>query len=427
MRWSVIALGWGLLAFAMAERAGAQDDPYKYMDQHPKAILAKEPFQAAYRAKKQAIDSSGPFSAQQQEAIKNYYTFHIGMGMASKLALNDPKRYPNWRIEIMRDLTKSEIASNSSKHQFLISAVVDVTKICLNPQFHPACRVNAALLLGELNQQEMSGRGRDISPPVPLASAREELIKLLRDPNEDPGVQVAAMVGLVRHAKALAAANTGDENLIKEMVQVLQQQPSGNGSAAEALRWKQRLAIEAIGSFGNPGALPLIQPFVADASLPMWLRCTAADAVGRMNYRNAGEVDQGQLAKSLGSLAVKAVKDQLGSLQTHIRENPETGLERRPIAGVEGGEGGLEAKLPEDWYVTQVRRELNYYLGCVSRGLQGLQKSNPDAAGQTAINQVLSATQQLTKSLETENMTPQKLFDQIGQPAVRLESAVTNL
>lgn len=412
-----IALGSGTVV--------AQEPQYKFMDKHPKAILEGRAVREAYNAKKAAVNSPGPLTAQQQAAIKNYYSFHIAIGMASRAALNSPNQFYRWRFDILRDLTDDEVTGTASKHQWLVNEVLDLCKICLRPDFSPACRVNAAILMGELNEREMGGSGSSLTPPVPLPAARNELLKLVSNAKEDPAVQVAALVGLVRHAKALAAAGNVDNQLIKAFVQIAEEQAPANAEAAETLRWKQRLAIEALGAIRNPAAIPLVERFVADESLPMWLRCTAADALGKMDFRNASDLklDYPQLAKALGSIAVKAVKEQLEGLQSHIRDNPDTGFQPR----VGFGEGGVEQEQPENWYVTQVRRELAFHLSCVSSGLQGLQKSNPDAAGQTALSQVLAATREVMKPLETGKQTPQDLSTQILQPAVRLESAVQNL
>ena len=63
-------------------------------------------------------------------------------------------------------------AGNASTQQYLIDLTFNVARVLARDNFHPAVRYNAALMLGDLDQQLAAGA----NPPVPHAKATAELL-----------------------------------------------------------------------------------------------------------------------------------------------------------------------------------------------------------------------------------------------------------
>ncbi len=363
--------------------------------------------------------SGGSFSSEQQKTLQNYYVRHVIAGMTRQEAMNDPQRFPLWRKYVVNDLFV--LGETPEKHDWLRNLIYRYAGLVAQDKlYRPPSRYNAVLMLGELNEREMGRQGGDISPAVPLAAARKLLLKILSDPQESESMQVGAMIGLGRHAKLLAAAGQVDPELKQTLEGLLQQPDPSSGRSLDAHQWMQRIAVEAVGDIGQPASAKLLEPFVSNSSLPMSLRCAAAESLGRLDYRTAEGLDQIALTKGLGTLALTALREQITGLQRHMAENPTTGSEsfirRSP-----------DEKAPEDPFVHQVRRQLLYQLGCIQQGLSGLQRANADAAAKQAMTSLQSEISAILKQLDSDEMQPKELFDKIGPPAMRLESAVKNV
>ena len=122
------------------------------------------------QAVNEALRSTAALSAAQETALKDYYSKAVFAAMTRPEALNDPTRFPEWRYEIIRDL--SVLSENRAAHDYLRDQVFTYTKQLAAGDFHPACRYNALLMLGELNETETRRVGLQTNPAVPYAPAR---------------------------------------------------------------------------------------------------------------------------------------------------------------------------------------------------------------------------------------------------------------
>jgi hypothetical protein len=414
-RWqlAIFCLGTGWCLLVLPQLAEAQS--YK---QVPNAITDPRQVSSLRREVATIVRAGGALSAEDQRTLQNYYGLHVLAGMTHPEALRDPQRFPLWRKTIVGDLNM--LGGSPQKHAFVRNLVYTLaSRLVKDRGYSPAARYNALLLIGDLNERESQGSGGSMTPAAPYAPARQTLLEVLAS-DETQEMKIGAMIGLARHARLMAAAGTNpDANLARAMVDVLQQTDPGPGGTAEGLMWMQRLAVDALGDIGQSGAARLLQPIVSDASAPMMLRCAAADALARLDYRNADNLDQAALLKGLGQLATASLTAQIQGLQQHIKDNPPDMLATdrfRP-------EG---EKKPEDPYVQRVRRQLKYQLICVGRALRTLQQATADATIKNAMTSLQSEITALLKELDAADLTPQTLFDKIGPPAVRLENAVKN-
>ncbi len=364
------------------------------------------------------VRGGGALNAADQKTLQTYYVMHVIAGMTQSDAAMEPEQYPNWRKAIISDL--NTLSSSPQKHAFVRNLIYNYGKRLVDDRsYSPAARYNALLIIGELNEREAEGGGRSVTPAVPYAQGRQYLLGVLGS-DDSQEMKVGALIGLARHNRLIAAAGANpDPALLRAFVNVMQQtEPSADGTA-DGLMWMHRIAIDALGDVGQSGAARVLEPIVGDNSAPMMLRCAAADALGRLDYRNAANLNLPAIVKALGQLATSALAAQIEAIQEHLKENP-----NQPMGG--DRRYGADEKQPEDPFVRRVRRQLKYELICVGRGLRGLQQAPANAATKNAATSIQSQIMAIAKELDAEDMQPQDLLEKIGQPAVRLEAFVKN-
>lgn len=402
-----------LIVLATGVKSLSAQDPYK---KTRSAVLDPRKAYDLRRDKNQVLRSLGAPTQAQRDALRKYYVSHVFAGMTQPAALDDAMRFPNWRKEIVGDLEK--LRGNSALYRYLRDDLCfKFLKQLVMGNYHPACRYNAALMIGMLNDQEGV---RNTSTPysVPLKQGRDFLIQVVRTKNMPDAVRIAALIGLRRHAELLAAAGSSDSTMVRPLVDVIRAKvPTSN---ADAAYWQKRVAIETLGAMGPGGAATVLSPVVSDENMPLSVRCAAARALGQLDYRNAKNVDPNSILKGLGSVAVSACRDEIQRVQKHNQDNPAPAQANRPIFEQPQDEPTA------DPVVMQVRRQLKHRLNCVTKGIDGIEKiaSQPDQ--QNTLTTIRAEINAIQRGLDdgVETMTPQDLLNKIGPPAVRLEGAV---
>jgi hypothetical protein len=417
--WRTAAIGLGAAVWCCAISSLVAAQTYKQID---RAIVDARKAAQLRRDVSTIVRSPTPLAASDRTTLTDFYVLHIVAGMTRPEALDDPQRIPGWRRTVLGDLNSSSISRE--KHDAIRDLVFRAAEQLVQDRgYSPYCRYNALLMIGDLNEREMQISGRTVTPAVPYAPARESLLKVVES-DDAQEMKIGALVGLARHARlAAAAGGNPDARLLKPFVDVLKQKEPAAGESADGLLWAQRIAIDALGDIGLPGAVQLLEPILSDVTAPMLLRCTAADALGRLDFGqpggNAGNVDHAALLKALRQVAVAALNEQIQMLHQHLQENPSESLSPE---GRLRGENSQD--VPEDPLVQRVRRQLKYQLVCVGRGLQAV-ASAPDAETKNAVTALRSEIGAIVKELDDKSLMPQALYDKILTPASRLESALS--
>jgi hypothetical protein len=354
-----------------------------------------------------------------EDTLKRYYGMHIIAGMTQPIASTDANQFPVWRKTIIGDL--SSTTTSPSRRSFVLDLIYRYANGLVGDRaFSPAARYNALLIISELNDREAQGSGRSVTPAVPMARARTVLLGVLNS-DDTQDMKVGALIGLARHARLMAAAGQNpDPKLVEGFTAVLQQTEPKQNETSDGLLWMRRIAIDALGDIGHPGAAPLLQPVVSDDTAPRMLRCAAADALGRLDYSRGANFDAKAAVKGIGQLATESLSEQVAAVQEHLATDSGELLSQPRIEED-------NQKRPEDPFVLRVRKELTYTLYCAGRGLTALEKAASDAEAKTAATSVRSAVLAIFKELNNDKLTPQDLLDKIRQPAMQLDSAVKSL
>jgi len=213
----------------------------------------------------------------------------------------------------------------------------NMSRMAKGKLYHPATRLNATLMIGELNVPE----------------AIPALLKLAADTQQSDVVRVAAMVGLVRHANP--DIHPGDAVGISEPATIQLSEPAtvqavtaamvaiageraGDLDKVDGVNWLRGRAAEVLGLLGSTGnsgsAVKALGAMVHDAKLPIPQRCLAAYALGQLNYGGV-TLAAGPYLDALGGLA----RDALTARQKGSLSGPRLkGSLQDVLAGVRGSD-----------------------------------------------------------------------------------------
>ena len=216
-------------------------------------------------------------------------------------------------VHLYRPTLRNELrqAKSGQVHDHLNTLIMEyMKKLATTGNYHPAVRVNAMLMIGELNRVEATGN----EMPTPLDEGLQVLIVIVENAKLSDAVRAAAMVGILRHA----AAGIRDDEVRKPLAVAMLKLASANIPASPAgpgREWLRSQAIETLGRLGsvgdNDGVFNLLLKNVADSKLSFSTRCIAAESLGRLNYAGTGGISPVDTAAILGQFVIKACGDEL--------------------------------------------------------------------------------------------------------------------
>ncbi|MEK6233514.1 MAG: hypothetical protein N2C14_02285, partial [Planctomycetales bacterium] len=131
-----------------------------------------------------------------QEVLDRYIKWHIA-------AMTQKKHFPelqalraNLRYRVLQPAGR---ADDPSVLRYLNGMILTDMRSLTSSDYHPYTRVNAALLIGELNEKEAPSSGR--TPPVPWSSSLEAVLTLLIEVGQLEAVKAASLRGVDRHCR----------------------------------------------------------------------------------------------------------------------------------------------------------------------------------------------------------------------------------
>ncbi len=262
--------------------------------------------------------------------------------------------------ERRRDFFKAHIHSTNpppAVHDYLVQLTLEtMQRVAVDARFHPAARYNAMLIIGELNEVESTGIGPNRRPPIPSNVALNFMLAQLNDPKQIDEVRMAALVGVLRHVQTnrlLRQLNIGQANdpqqqanvqrTIAAALQVAEPKDPPQGRTVEGHTWMRRRAIDiliGLGASTGPVA-SLLEEIVSDPELPISLRCTAAEAIGKMPTSGGQQgFDAVKTAQDAVAIAVDVCQAELAWWDAEKkREEEKKLLQLAGVGGIPGGEG----------------------------------------------------------------------------------------
>lgn len=201
-------------------------------------------------------------------------------------------------------------------HTFINELILsNASKIARDNGFHPAVRVNAMLMIADLNLQEAPlGAPASAARPLPAAlSQRGGLLDAAEDTTLHAGVRAMALYGVQRHADAVIPAGSQPAVMAK-MAAILKEKPadSANSQAVAWLKSRAATVLSTMGAADASGAVPgELATIVIDSAAPVELRCSAAKALGSQKGLAAGPLKLAELVPALGNLHLDACRAEI--------------------------------------------------------------------------------------------------------------------
>ncbi|HZL91278.1 MAG TPA: hypothetical protein VFB96_23125 [Pirellulaceae bacterium] len=252
------------------------------------------------------------------------------------------------RENFLRDIEK---AAPQVHDRLADLAFTHMLRIAKDPDLHPGARYNAVLVLGALNAKE-ADRVNKVNPE-PLPKALPELVALYKDPDQSDAVKVAALLGILRqlewdaYRKQTPQMNEAAKTeIVTELIALAEATKPPAGRSEEGHTWMRRRAVEGLMYAALPGTTKpiadVIEKLIGSAADPVALRCTAADVMGRLDYKEPVLPAPEPTARELGYLALVACNAELLRLEDrHKQEETRSKSQNRFSGALGGGMGGM--------------------------------------------------------------------------------------
>jgi len=326
---SAITLLGGLLA-ADAAKARAADAEAAY-EQAPLTDAQEKEFKKQSAKISQILRAQKFATAEEKTAFDTFYPdYFLTRWTLAKNAANIP--------DLRKDLRNHlRLAKSGEVHDYLNSLTLDSMNKLLAGNYHPAVRVNAMLMIGELNHVEQGGG----APAVPWVDALKVLIGAVGDAKTPDALRAAAMVGILRHAEAGIPDEDARHSLVAAMLK-LTAEDAPTGRAAIGHAWIVAQAVETLGLLGSVGddntVFQALLKTLSDNKLALGARSAAAEALGQLDYANASGIDAAEAASAVGRFVLDACND--GLQQASSADG--TALRRRVLQFLTASLGALE-------------------------------------------------------------------------------------
>lgn len=283
-----------------------REDPYIHVSPDPlsKQQVGKLRQDVLARFKAGTYDND-----QQRQDLQTYYRKWV---LPSWTQEENYYLLPKYRNDLRNELRTGRAGQ---PHTDALALLLGAMQRLSSENFHPAVRYNAMLAIGDMNDEEPVGIN---GVPTPLADAVPIMIAALTDEKQIDAVKVAALVGLVRHARlGIADQQLVAQRLVPALVKLAAEKTPPGTRSADGHDWMRCMAIDLLGllrSVGNNNVVAkTLGTVVADKKdVPeqkdreMTVRSAAARALGHLSYANVSGLNPGSLAEGLAGLAVEA-------------------------------------------------------------------------------------------------------------------------
>ena len=229
----------------------------------------RNPFSSLRRA---TVLHRGTFEdAPEEQKFVAYYNQAVFPNVTNPASRQSPKDDVLTKLRI--DLKTCERAPALDVFNKLADLTLTyMTGIAKDEQYHPAARVDAMLVIGEVNS--------------PKAVA--VLLATLPDPDQIDAVRVVAMSDLVHLAGQSCMSNPDVAQPVVVLMAKIVGKSIVKNARADGIRWMHGQAADVLATLGNPGPkneVPqALLTMLNDKDLPIPLRSKAARALGKLTY-----------------------------------------------------------------------------------------------------------------------------------------------
>jgi hypothetical protein len=346
---------------AQAQQAAAYSEIPPKWDETSKDLALVQDLRRRETLVHEILTGRTPFNAQTQAEFDEYFRRHFfpKMTQVSNLGNLDDDRQAFFKTRFYQVANAPPAARDYLlKLTFQMMQTI-ATNYGGRLNFHPYVRYNAMLIIGELNEQETSGSFSARRPAVPYGPALDFLLNQLKDPNQIDLLRVAALDGVLRHAQitriqhqlpgtGVSADSPQEKTKVQRILSVVQpiaeEKDPPEGRSVAGHTWMRRRAIEVLMALRSGSEfLTLFDEIIADQDAPLSLRCTAAEAIGKMPAGGAGQQNFDPLKTSMNvaAIAVEACQAELAWWDAEKKREEEKKRMQQGSGGYPSGYSGM--------------------------------------------------------------------------------------
>ncbi len=290
--------------------------------------LLKEILQGA----KQVADA--PVKAESDKYLQKYF-------MPSVVQPDRIREGESPRTALLKLFTSVQTTSAPGRQYLFDTTMSEMTKYARG-NYEPQARVQAYLILGDLNTRERAAG--DKSLPLPSSAALKLLLDDFDKPSQPDGIVSAILVGLVRHAhlnandvtrpaeEKIQAADL--DRLEKISLALIAEKSPPHGRSADGHDWLRRRAVEIAGHLAatrpSPKVVAALEALLADRKDSPEVRLAAANSMSQVTRRSAAGGPKLAIKPDAHGLAL-ALADTLEQRFARIDKDREQVMSRRKV------------------------------------------------------------------------------------------------
>ena len=255
----------------------------------------------------QQILSAGKFNVEagDQPVFDSFYSEYL---LPRWSVVKNAAKLPDFRRELHNNLQK---AKSGQVHDRLNTLILEYMNKLAVGNYHPVAQLNAMLMIGDLNVEEV--------PPgaaaKPLPAMLDVMLADVQKAKVSNAVRAAAMIGILRHVAAGISDEEAKRPLSAVMLKLVADvDPPAEAATADVGReWIGAQAVETLAYLGSVGqnnaVFNAMLKTVADNKLSISTRSIAARSLGRLNYSGATGINTAEAVTALGQFLLDACND----------------------------------------------------------------------------------------------------------------------
>lgn len=318
-------------------------------------------------------------------------------------------------------------ATNNQQLQTDLSnmAYKEMTRILANPEYHPAVRYNAILVVGMLDEQYTN-------PPKPHTKGNKACTFIVDSATKEdrfpPHVVLGAIIGLERHAQLRDKLEPGAVNaMTAALMKLVAHDTPIQLMDPDAYAWIRLRAAETLARLGTVGDKNSVHNGLVkliSSAKSMDDRCAVAGMLEKISYKDVKLDDAGTaeplfaLARDLGAAEDKRAQD----FQNQYGGTGGTGVVARPIPrmSVEMPGGGV---VDPSELETYPRRQVLARLTGLRTAVTKVKPSLP-AETQAKVDTLLKAIEPARTAVSSKEVGELTIADTMRKMAVAINKAV---
>jgi hypothetical protein len=342
-----------------------------------------------------------------QQSFDDYFNNYALLELFPTTTPTDKAHYTKARKELKTYFSGAKGGPPRARLNELTLEMMKAAVASDDKKFDLAAKINAMLVIGELNEVEAK-------PAAGYAPALDYLLEYVAqkrpaDPNaarEYDALRVTALVGIERLASGMETTPLPPDAQAKVRVAMLKivATPLPKGPARAGHDWLRGNAAEVLGSLkevGPQGAVvTALDRGVADPDSRLRARCQMAEALGLLKYPTGSKIDYSSVAGHLGQLAYDACAAQTAKTQKDKQSLPRRQL-KTVLKSVMRGLNGPVEKSPGGITAAAAATPHKDAVAKVTEQVQGLLKLCDNSDDDALIADLQSQLEQLQKILAT--------------------------